>query len=569
MNYKRKEANVKPFLEHVWEEKYATGNGDYAWTDFYMEVANKLLAYKNKRTELIKKISGIYDRIGKKNPLKEKKEDATESYIEDVCPFTIFGLFNRGISKENRYQFMAELAKLLKIDLEIPKNLDGVPVLNNLRVWFFGDHKDRKEEDIDHLWDLFENAILLDQESSKKNEEAFLKSLEIVLGQHGIQWNITMGLFWIRPYRYVTLDSKTRKTITDILGILIKRDSNKKICLAQDYLNLTKGLIESFTDQAYPVHSFPELSYKSWNGFFLNQEIDNRYNLPVFIEAEWERYQKKDFLEEAFLEDEEYETLKELLIRKGNIILQGSPGLGKTFLARRFAYSLLGEKNEDRVKMVQFHQSYSYEDFVMGYRPTEIGFELKEGSFYQFCIKASENMEDSYYFIIDEMNRGNASRIFGELFMLLEKDKRGEEISLIYQDKAFFIPSNLYIIGTMNTADRSIAMIDYALRRRFCFYELQPAFHRQNFRLYLKTCGMKQKLIQKICKRMQALNKEITKDPLLGKGFQIGHSFFCDYDTSPMWYNNIIMYEIKPLLSEYWYEDDEKVDNYIKMLLED
>lgn len=568
MVYKTKEERTKSLTGHSWEEKYATGNGDYAWTDFYMEIANKLLPYKNKRTELIKRVSNIYDRLGKKNPLKEKKEDKSESYLEDVCPFTIFGLFNRGISKEKRLQFMTELAKLLNIDLAIPKNLDGVPVLNNLRVWFFGDYKDRKNEDIEHLWDLFEHAILLDQENSKRNEEVFLKSLELVLQQHGIQWNITMGLFWIRPYHYVTLDSKTRKAITEVLGIPIKRNSSKKICLAQDYYSLAKGLLESFQDQIFPVHSFPELSYKAWNGS-LADAAEHAYNVPILVQEEWEHYQKKDFLEEAFLEENEYEIIKELLFRKGNLILQGSPGLGKTFLAKRFCYSIIGEKNEDRVKMVQFHQSYSYEDFVMGYRPNDTGFELKEGSFYQFCMKASENMEEPYFFIIDEINRGNISRIFGELLMLLEKDKRGEEISLIYQDKPFFIPANLYIIGTMNTADRSIAIIDYALRRRFCFYELEPAFDRQSFCLYLKKKGMKQKLIQKICKRMQLLNKEIAQDPLLGREFQIGHSFFCDYTNNENWYNNIITYEIKPLLYEYWYEEGDRAKAYIKMLLED
>lgn len=278
-------------------------------------------------------------------------------------------------------------------------------------------------------------------------------------------------------------------------------------------------------------------------------------------------YSKKEFLKEVFINDDEYETIKELLKRKKNIILQGAPGVGKTFVAKRLAYSIMGEKNKDRVKMVQFHQSYSYEDFVMGYRPNENGFKLKEGPFYEFCIKASKEQDKDFYFIIDEINRGNMSKIFGELLMLIENDKRGESLTLTYSDKEFYVPSNLYIIGMMNTADRSLAIIDYALRRRFCFIELNPAFDNYLFREKLLLEGASDSLVNKIISRIGNLNKEIENDKTLGKGFRIGHSYFCNYENNKNWYDDIIKYEIDPLLREYWFDEEEKAESYIDYLL--
>ncbi|GHV36835.1 hypothetical protein FACS1894187_12170 [Synergistales bacterium] len=161
------------------------------------------------------------------------------------------------------------------------------------------------------------------------------------------------------------------------------------------------------------------------------------------------------------------------------MILQGAPGVGKTFAAKRLAFSIIGKEDDRRVKIVQFHQSYSYEDFVMGYRPDGRGFCLAEGPFYQFCKIAEKDDDDRpYFFIIDEINRGNLSKIFGELLMLIENDKRGEKnaLRLLYKDEDFFVPENVHIIGMMNTADRSLAMIDYALRRRFVFFDMEPAF---------------------------------------------------------------------------------------------
>ena len=286
-----------------------------------------------------------------------------------------------------------------------------------------------------------------------------------------------------------------------------------------------------------------------------------------------EVYTKSDFLNDVFLTEPEYDKLRSLVLRKKNIILQGAPGVGKTFSAKRLAYSIIGEKNENRICMVQFHQNYSYEDFIMGYRPNDKGgFELQSGVFYNFCIRCKENPDKPYLFIIDEINRGNLSKTFGELLMLIETDKRGEthKINLVYSGTAFYIPENLHIIGMMNTADRSLAMIDYALRRRFSFYTMQPAFDKadQNgFGDYMENIQCK--LYHTVIAKIKELNNVIRKDSTLGKGFEIGHSYFAPENKSDIddeWVRGVVEYEIIPLIEEYWFDNDKKLDEWTKAL---
>lgn len=285
------------------------------------------------------------------------------------------------------------------------------------------------------------------------------------------------------------------------------------------------------------------------------------------------KFTKEDFLKEVFITDSDYEKLRTLILRKKNIILQGAPGVGKTFSAKRLAYSIIGEKNESRICMVQFHQNYSYEDFIMGYRPNDGGgFELQSGVFYNFCLRCKEYPDKPYFFIIDEINRGNLSKIFGELLMLIETDKRGEKhkINLVYGESAFYIPENLHIIGMMNTADRSLAMIDYALRRRFSFYTMQPAFENADNNGFGDYIGkIDCKLYRAVIAKIKELNNAISKDSTLGKGFEIGHSYFAPEDISVIdneWVRNVVEYEIIPLIEEYWFDNDKKVDEWTKAL---
>lgn len=296
------------------------------------------------------------------------------------------------------------------------------------------------------------------------------------------------------------------------------------------------------------------------------EKLENLFNVDIKEENEdFDLYSEEDFLNDVFMNKRQYNILKNLLLNKKNIILQGAPGVGKTYTAKRLCYSILGRRDTSRVEMIQFHQSYGYEDFIMGYRPSSNSFELKEGPFYKFCKRAEEDSDNKYFFIIDEINRGKLSKIFGELLMLIEPDKRGQTLRLLYKDEQFSVPKNVYIIGMMNTADRSIAMIDYALRRRFAFYEFTPAFETDSFRIYKSKFNNHRynALIDEIIR----LNQVISEDSSLGTGFQIGHSYFCNTKAiDDEWLNSVVDYEIIPLLKEYWFDEENKVKEWTSRL---
>ena len=696
---------------------------DYRWVEFYMNFADVLLQYKNNRFDLIEKIREVYSSINFKLPKLE-----TDNNIVDIDPFTIFALFNKGITNDNRIKILRAIAKIFNIKADVPIAFDGVPVVNNLKATFYYFKGERDAKDIDNLWELFDNAIQYSNALSEPYKSNMQKSYDEVRKQKGVNWNITMGLYWIRPNIFINLDSRNREFLNDVDNMphyftSIFANVNKGLPDGASYFFMCEQARNALKNEEYPYHSFPELSYYAWKstkeendndnpttpvdsniketnywiyspgdnasmweefyksgimgigwddvtdlkGFSSKEKIkeymkkvyDPSYSYKnnahclwqfaneikvgdvIFVKkgmhkiigkgivtsdyiydtsrstykhirkvdwqnkGEWEHpgqavmktltnisaypdyvqkllalfaedtsetvseqkeikyplYSKDDFLNEVYMDEDTYNTLTELLEAKYNVILQGAPGVGKTFAAKRLAYSIMGQKDTSRIAMVQFHQSYSYEDFIQGYRPSKDGFELVNGTFYKFCKEAEEDNERPYFFIIDEINRGNLSKILGELMMLIEKDKRGEKIKLLYSNEWFTVPQNVRIIGMMNTADRSLALMDYALRRRFAFFEFAPAFSSEGFKNYLAEKDSPK--LEKLIAAVESLNSTISTDESLGDGFRIGHSYFCtDDEITDEWLKSVVEYEVIPLIKEYWFDEPTKVRDW-------
>ena len=524
---------------------------NFEWTNFYMKFANELLKYKDNRKELIEKMKLIHI--------------ISFPQMDNIDPFTIFGLINKGYTEQNKIAIIQSIKDKFKIECEIPRGFYGIPASNPTNAYFFNPNGNSIENEINSLWELFEVAINYADNNTSENRQKFIEKYDAI-NIKGTKFKLTMGLFWIRPFRYINLDDTNKEFIKDNFPNYYK----KSLPNGKEYINLCDKLLEDIKNNKCEFKNFPELSHYAYKyktdkgkGEDITDTIDTNNNTN-------KKYGKEDFLKEVYITEKEYDKLKNLILDKNNIILQGSAGVGKSYAAKRLAYSIIGEKDNERVKMIQFHQSYSYEDFIIGYRPKNEtdGFELKEGVFYKFCKEAEmdENKENKYFLIIDEINRGNISKIFGELFMLIENDKRGEEyaLELVYKDdEKFFVPENLYIIGLMNTADRSLAMLDYALRRRFAFYDMKPAFESEQFKEYQKN--LKNSKFDNLIKKVEELNEVIKED--LGEGFCIGHSYFCNLETVEIdKLSLIIEFELIPLLKEYWFDDKEKVNTWIKNL---
>ena len=382
----------------------------------------------------------------------------------------------------------------------------------------------------------------LEGKNQEQVKEAFLEFLKIDKTKPG-------GYSSVGSNRIICEVAKEACGVNSVLDIRKKAEANKVIQL----LTIKKEEEQDYSKR----HQLGSLRCHVKKYIEFLDHCEGLISKPIYEFA-------KD-PDKPFISIEQFKKLVSLLKNKKNIILEGAPGVGKTFLARKIAYQLIGEIKDENIEMVQFHQSYSYEDFVQGIRPSEDGgFERRNGIFFDFCSKARRSPEQTFVFIIDEINRGNISKILGELMMLIEADKRKEKyaIKLTYSnddDERFFVPENVYLIGCMNTADRSLAIVDYALRRRFRFCPIKPEFN-EAFISFLISEGISQENAERVVNKVKAANEVIST---IDRGLEIGHSYFCQTEGCkdfPAWWTDICEYELFPYLREICFDDENKYE---------
>lgn len=678
----------------------------YTWIPFYKEFAEKLMNYRNDRASLLSLIYENRDLLYAKY-LHDNK--GVDDLLTDVDPFTVFGLFNRGIKSENRINSAKLFKKLFNMNSDAPADFEGIPILNNQRSYFFGYRNLREKEDIDNLWSLFEKVV-----KGEDIEDTF----NVVIKQYGININITMALFWIRPEDFLAFDGTNRAYLQQNYGIEIP----DRVPEYKQYMKMVNEIKDKMKDDALHEKSFVELSSNannsgngavgnekdSWNDFYVNL---------------WRKHQ--------------------------NLVLQGAPGTGKTYRVPELVVRLCSPefdaenatreelmaeynqlKSDRRVMFTTFHQSMDYEDWLEGLRPVvennQVTYEIEPGIFKKLCDEADKpfstkkdieisddatiwkvslcgtgdnpvrrdcmkngyirigwdgygetiteqtdwsihdgegrsilnafmntmkigdvvmscyssrtvdaigivagdyewhdefddykrvrrvkwlvkgvnedivSMNDGktmtlgtvyrlnamtldkvktlldkyevsktltentkpYVIVIDEMNRGNVAKIFGELITLLETDKRkgrknAESVILPYSKKPFYIPSNVYLIATMNTADRSLGTIDYAIRRRFAFVSIKPIeleeehFNAELFRKVseLFIANYDEYVESGFNDGIKLIPAETLCEEYRPEDVWIGHSYFLMENDSEV--KNRLEFEIIPLLEEY------------------
>ena len=642
-----------------WKSHYGdeSNNQFFRWIPFYEEIADNLSVYhdKKKRLKLISFVNKLATEFNLSYLLNKE--------LKDICPFTILGTFNRNIKESTRKKIAKKWATFLDVKESIPNSFEGIPLLNNQLSCFFSNSENQQKE-INDLWDFYVVALNFSN-ANESYQEQFKQQFDNVIAQPCCSWQLTNGLFWIRPNAYAVLDKISKIYLSDDLGFIKNKNLSKSYFKGEDYLNLLNDLSVRFKEDYFPAHSFPELyltalrKYESYvtndeellsnnqwqvvvlqfikelcqkNGtnIFTRQDLLNNYieqfeekfpnnktigeslsntlqrlreknNLSFLEKGKYqllnndfeedenidneniieqsivkEIYNLEDLIKEGcFVEEEQLSKIISSLNRKKSIILQGPPGTGKTWLAKRLANIIVGYKNSNNIKAIQFHPNMSYEDFIRGYRPSGDGrLALIDGPFLEMINKARNDSQSNYVMVIEEINRGNPTQILGEMLTLLEVDKRTptEALELTYRrehENGIFIPNNLYVIGTMNLADRSLAMVDFALRRRFAFFYLAPNFDEKWLNYMIDKTKLSRKSLEKIRHVMNNLNQYIAKEEMLGNAFTIGHSYLtCDsvIPDAMSWYKDIIDSEIKPLLEEYWFDDSNKLDTALKKL---
>jgi 5-methylcytosine-specific restriction protein B len=585
--------------EPFWRERYGTTSPEkqrFEWTDFYEAVAEKLLAHADDRTPLIEGIHEIASRVPGLTYLQDKFPDGTSGPLRDICPFTTMGTFNRSMTDANRKTIAGELAKLLGVTVPVPPSFEGIPVLNNQRSWFFAYADKRGAGDIDALWKVFVAASKMVDGDQLDTRDAFIRAYDEATQVWGVAWNLSTGLYWAHPWEFLTLDSQSRHYINKRLGLNVAISGQQGPCDGRAYLKLLDDLRSRFGEDGYPVHSFPDLSLASWmykdpvdepvpagdigTNAGAEQETEGEVREAFQVAAPIVPYSVEDILKDGcFLERAEIDRLLDRLRTKKNLILQGPPGTGKTWLAKRLAFALMGQKDDSKVRAVQFHPNLSYEDFVRGWRPTGEGkLSLADGVFMEAIKAASKDPSSKFVVVIEEINRGNPAQIFGELLTLLEAGKRtpNEALELCYPDadgkrRPVHIPENLYVVGTMNIADRSLALVDLALRRRFAFVGLEPRLGQVWREWVVKECAVDPGLVADIERRIAELNEQIAADARLGKQFRIGHSYVTpahrlEAGDTKKWFQQVVETEIGPLLDEYWFDAPDEAQKAIARL---
>lgn len=581
-----------------WSERFGDTGSErrFRWTAFYSAFATRLLDYRNDRGRLLQEIQSVAgDLPGLSIYLNDRYPSGERGPLLDICPFTTMGMFNRSMTDTNRHNIAAALAKLMGVEENPPTSFEGIPVLNNQRSWFFRYGDKRAEDDIDKLWDVFAAAAALVESDMPEQREAFVVAYDAVIDVWGASWNISTGLYWAHPWEFPTLDSNSREFLTGRLQMRIPTIGPQRPCSGATYIKLIDDLKARFGEDSYPVHSFPQLSLTAWRykapgdsqpklgaGGPASTEDEEEAALaePVQAPAPSEPYDINDILSDGcFLEREEIERLLERLRTRKNLILQGPPGTGKTWIAKRLAFALMGERAEGRVRAVQFHPNLSYEDFVRGWRPTGDGkLTLADGVFMEAIQAALSQPEARFVVMIEEINRGNPAQIFGELLTLLEAGKRTprEALELCYPDadgvrRPVHVPENLFVIGTMNIADRSLALVDLAFRRRFAFVGLEPRLGPAWRRWVTEKGGIETALADDIERRILALNAQIADT--FGRQFEIGHSYVTptaviEQGATREWFRQVAETEIGPLLEEYWFDAPKSAREALDKLLE-
>lgn len=586
--FEGKEQNLDRFRNApYWAERFGdTPDHErrFKWTSFYEAVAEKLLAYKNNRNDLIAGIKKIGTRQEGLSYLEEENSEGVSSMPKDIDPFTVMGIFNRGISDPVRIAIAQKLADFLQVDEPVPNSFEGIPLLNAQRSWFFGREAERSLDHFDILWDFFEVAITFAEKDDPETRSKFTTAYDKAMGLFMIGWNLTMGLYWIRPWSFTTLDKQSRIYLNKKLNITIGSSAPGSRADGAEYLILLDTLQARFKEDGYPVHSFPDLSQAAWlfkdtaqkTNYSEDEDISELDEKEIADNTAEENneliepYSIDNIFEDGcFIPREKVEKTLSRLKSKRNLILQGPPGTGKTWVAKRLAFALIGQRDERKIKSVQFHPNLSYEDFIRGWRPTGEGkLSLVDGPFMEMVNRALKDPKSRYVIVIEEINRGNPAQIFGEMLTLLEADKRtpSEAMELTYKvvdSERVFIPDNLYVIGTMNIADRSLALVDLALRRRFAFIDLEPTFGTPWHDWVKEKSGIDSEMLLEIEKRILALNETISEDNSLGPQFRIGHSYVTPAFNNPItdgreWFRQVVITEIGPLLEEYWFDEFNK-----------